>query len=163
VSDQFLGLERRINDTVTAAATQVVRSANDEAADHLRTAWEKTYGRDPDPDTAYREGVRAVESVACPLVEPKKAAKNLATLGSAIGELRSAGHVWELILPAKDGQPRDVSTIVSMMESLWEGQVSRHAGAPKARRQTQAEAETAVHLAALLVQWLSTGVLRRKP
>jgi hypothetical protein len=45
---------------------------------------------------------------------------------------------------------------------LWKGQ-SRHAGSANSRQQSQAEAEAAVHMAAALVQWLSTGTLRRKP
>ncbi|WP_161557854.1 hypothetical protein [Micromonospora sicca] len=49
-----------------------------------------------------------------------------------------------------------------MLALLWKGQ-SRHAGSPNSRRQSQAEGEAAVHLAATLVQWLAVGVLRRKP
>jgi hypothetical protein len=52
--------------------------------------------------------------------------------------------------------------MVEMLTALWEGQRSRHAGTASARRQTQAEAEAAVHLAAVLVQWLTSGLLRRQ-
>jgi hypothetical protein len=66
------------------------------------------------------------------------------------------------VLPDADGAPRDVDPLVNMLELLWQAQVSRHGGAPKSRHQDQAEAAAAVHLAAVLVQWLSTGVLRKR-
>lgn len=47
-----------------------------------------------------------------------------------------------------------------MMDALWTGQVGRH-GMPNQPAQTQApeEAEAAVHLAAMLVHWFTTGVV----
>jgi hypothetical protein len=48
-----------------------------------------------------------------------------------------------------------------MLELVWHGQ-SRHAGSANSRRQTQAEGEGAVHLAATLLQRLGSGVLCRK-
>ena len=49
-----------------------------------------------------------------------------------------------------------------MLDLLWKGQ-SRHGGNPNSRQQTQAEAEAAVQMAAALTQWLTAGVLHRKP
>ncbi|MFG3423690.1 hypothetical protein [Micromonospora sp. NPDC048063] len=156
-------LVRRVDDTTQAAVDTAIKSASASAADHLRAAWTAAYGLSPDPDKVFNEAIRAVEEVACPFVEQKKAAANSATLGTVIGELgKNAPHKWELMLPGKDGQPSEVGPIVSMMEALWHAQLSRHGGAPKSRRQNQDEAEAAVHLAVLLVQWLSTGVLRKK-
>ncbi len=152
----------RVDQTVQDAADAAIKSAPHAAADHLRAAWVAAYGLSPDPDKVFGESIRDVEELACPLVEQKKAAQNTATIGTVIGELRNSGHKWELLLPGKDGKPRDVDSIVAMMETLWQAQVSRHGGAHESRRHTQEEAEAAVHLAALLVQWLSTGVLRRR-
>lgn len=59
------------------------------------------------------------------------------------------------------GNPRTAEGIVTMMETLWNAQHSRHGGGPNSRRQNQDEAEAAVNLAVFLVQWLSTGVLRK--
>jgi hypothetical protein len=50
-----------------------------------------------------------------------------------------------------------------MMDVLWEAQVSRHGGAPKSRRQDEDEAKAVVPLAAVLVHWLTTNVLRKRP
>lgn len=156
-------LTQRVDDTVRKAAIQAVKDTSTTPAEHLRAAWAAAYGVDPDPDKVFNEAIRAVEEVACPLVEQKKTKSGQATLGTVLGELRgNAFHKWELILPGKDGQPRDVAHLIGMMELLWEAQVSRHGGAPKSRRQDQAEAEAAVHVAATLVQWLSKGVLRHK-
>jgi hypothetical protein len=151
----------RVDETATAAANKAADDATPDARDHLRTAWGEAYGMAPDPDAAYREAVRAVEAAVCPLVQPAAAAAGKSTLGTVIGELgRNAPHKWEFVIPNSSGQPQDVSRLVGMLEMLWQGQVSRHAGGTQNRRQTQAEAEAAVHLAATLVQWLSTGALR---
>ncbi|WP_433530970.1 hypothetical protein ACQPYA_02240 [Micromonospora sp. CA-263727] len=156
-------VERRVDETVTATVIHTVSSVTADAADHLAAAWRAAYGRHPDPDKVFHEAIRAVESIACPLVEAKKAENGKATLGTVIGELaKNSGHRWELVLPGPTGAPRDVTPLVSMLELLWQAQVSRHGGAPKSRRQDQAEAEAAVHLAATLVQWLGSGVLRKK-
>ncbi|GIJ52342.1 hypothetical protein Val02_92280 [Virgisporangium aliadipatigenens] len=157
------GLARRVDETVQKASSEAVASAKGLAADHLARAWHAAYGVGADPDKAISEAIKAIEEVACPLVEPTKASSNKATLGTAIGELKNSGHKWEILLPDLSGSPRSVDSIVAMMETLWQAQVSRHGGAPKSRPQTREEAEAAVNLAVLLFQWLSTDVLRRKP
>lgn len=158
------GLERNVDEALTAAATEAIRTAPQRAAEHLRAAWEAAYGRNPDPDKAFNEAVRAVEEVACPLVEHKNASAGKATLGTVIGQLgKTAPHKWELALPDTNGQPRDVAPLVAMMEMLWHAQVSRHGGAPKSRRQDENEARAVVPLAAVLVHWMTTNVLRKKP
>ena len=152
------GLERRVDVTVTAAVIETVHTTRDEAAEHLAAAWSATYGRHPDPDKAYSHAVLAVEAVSCPLVAPRS---DRATLGSVIRDLNNQSDQWELVLADRSGQPAKISGAIDMLNLLWRGQ-SRHAGSSNSRRQTQAEAEAAVHLAAVLVQWLSSGVLRRK-
>ncbi len=162
--DGRLGLERRVDATVTMAVGEAVRAAPARAAQHLQTAWLAAYGHHADPDKAFNESIRAVEELACPLVQPSLATQNRATLGTVIGELSTnAGHLWELALPGTNGQPRDVVPVVSMMQALWQAQVSRHGGAPKSRRQDEDEAKAVVPLAAVIVHWLTTSVLRRKP
>jgi hypothetical protein len=156
------GLERRVENIVTAASRQTIVAAPPLTQDHLHAAWAAIYGRAPNPDLAYDEAVRAVEDVACPLVLPQ--ADNTRTLGTVIGALRNDVQAnrprWELVMPDKSGTPANVETLASMMALLWDGQVSRHAGSSKSRRSSRPEAATALHLAVLLVQWLSSGVLR---
>ncbi|MEV7230926.1 hypothetical protein AB0M79_28490 [Polymorphospora sp. NPDC051019] len=158
VNRRLNGLERRIDETVTAAVDMAAKTAQEEAADHLATAWRAAYGRDPDPDKAYNEAVKAVEALACPLVCPNN---SRGTLGTVIRDLRNQTTSWELAIGDSAGQPSSIDRLVGMLELLWQGQ-SRHAGGPNSRRQTQVEAEASVHLAATLLQWLTSAVLRRK-
>jgi hypothetical protein len=156
------GLERRLERTIAQAARSAIENSNGDVSQHLEAAWVAAYGRRPDPDKVLNESIRAIEAIACPMVEPARAASGKATLGTVIGQLKNAGHRWELVIPGLDGAPTDVTSLVAMLTLLWQGQVSRHAGAPKSRRQKQSEAEAAVHLTATLVQWLQNGVLRPK-
>jgi len=162
VDDHGRHLERRVDSTVTAAAQMAQRSSGQQASAHLAEAWAKAYGRrDTDPDDAYDHAIKAVEAVACSLVLP---ADNLPTLGTVIRALDRDRDGWSLALVNRDDHG-DTEPIVVMMRRLWQGHRSRHSGGPTSRKQTQLEAEAAVHLAVLLVQWLSSGVLatRVKP
>ncbi|WP_284748185.1 hypothetical protein [Amycolatopsis sp. RTGN1] len=129
------------------------------AAKLLAQAWYHAYRPDPDPTTAYREAVRAVEEVACPLVLPNN---HKATLGTVIAHLRDAVAKWETVLFGTGAAPGGPEPVQELMSRLWTGQVSRHGGSKNSCDQDQAEAEAAVHAAVLLVQWLSTDVLSRK-
>lgn len=151
------GLELRLDDTVTLAAEQTA-IAMPGAGAHLAEAWRRTYGLHPDPTTGYRDAVRAVEQVACPLVLPDDRA---ATLGKVIAHLRQGGHRWTFALVDRDGHGT-VEPLVAMLDRLWTGQVSRHAGGQKSRDQTLPEAQAAVHLAATLVQLLGAGALTQR-
>jgi hypothetical protein len=152
------GLERRIDPTVTAAATIAQQSAGAEAAGHLAVAREAAYGLNPDPDKAFDEAVLAVEALACPLVCPANPRR---TLGTVVRDLRNQLSQWELAITNGTGQPANIDSLVAMLALLWDGQ-SRHAGSPNSRHQTQPECEAAFHLAATITQWLSTGVLRAR-
>lgn len=159
VSATGQGLERRLDDTVTAAMTMALATANAEAADHLRLAWDAAYGRSPDPDKAYDEAVLAVEALACPLVCPANPRRSL---GTVIRDLRSQHGQWQLAIGDSAGQPASPTRLTEMLAILWEGQ-SRHGGSPNSRHQTLSEGRAAVHLAATVVQWLDDGILSRLP
>ncbi|MEU4778293.1 hypothetical protein [Micromonospora sp. NPDC023633] len=158
VNEQLDGLERRIGQTVTAAMKEAKSSAREDARDHLETAWRAAYGREPDPDKAYSEAVKAVEAVACPMVCPNNPRRSL---GTVIRDLRSQSAQWELAIGDGTGDASEIGRLVEMLALLWQGQ-SRHAGSPNSRRHTQIEGESTVHLAVTIVQWLNSGVLRRK-
>jgi hypothetical protein len=107
VSREHRRLVLRVDGTVEAAAQSAIAAVPPTAADHLRQAWLATYGLGPDPDKAFHEAIRAVEEVACPLVQTRHAGNNLATLGTVLGELRGIGaNRWELALQDKNGEPR---------------------------------------------------------
>lgn len=161
VDDSGRRLVRRVNPIVKEAFVYTVRSAPEEAAEHLCAAWRAVYGREPNPDVAYSEAVKAVEAVACPLVLPGAADGGSPTLGVVIKALRDGPHKWRLGLADRRDEPRGVGEFVGMLDVLWQGHRSRHAGSTTARQQTQKEAEAAVQLAVLLVQWLGGGMLQR--
>ncbi|WP_139794859.1 hypothetical protein [Saccharomonospora piscinae] len=158
VNDDGDGLVYRVDPTAEQAFQDTATAAEQTTAALLRAAWQHAYKPDPDATTAYREAVRAVEQLACPLVLPNSPKP---TLGTVIAHLRDAEHKWETVLVGKDGDPGGPQPVRELMERLWNGQVSRHGGSKQSRDQDQAEAEAAVHAAVLLVQWLSTGVLRK--
>jgi hypothetical protein len=159
VSVQHQRLERRVDETAAKAFERSATVSGDEAGRHLRQAWTATYGLHPDPTTAYREAVRAVEAVACPLVLPNDPKR---TLGKVIGHIKDASGKWALAIPGGGAAGGGVVPLVGMLELLWTGQVSRHGGAPTSRDQLHIEAEAAVSLAATLVQWFAIGVVRRQ-
>jgi hypothetical protein len=153
-------LVRRVDATVQALVDKAVTNATATTAEHLRTAWVAAYGLHPDPDKAYDHAVLAIEDQTCPLVSPRNGKP---TLGTVIRDLRNQNGQWELSIgDTGTGQPATIDALIDMLDLLWKGQ-SRHAGSSNSRQQTQAEAEAAVHMSAALTQWLTSGVLHRKP
>lgn len=160
VADDRAGLVYRVDPTAEQVFRDTVTAAPPTAGDLLRKAWHHAYKPDPDPTTAYRDAIRAVEEVACPWVLPND---DKATLGKVVANLRQASGKWETVLVDKDGNPGNPEPVAALLDRLWTGQVSRHSGGKQSRDQDPAEAEAAVHGAVLAVQWLTSGVLRRKP
>ena len=77
-------LERRVSEHAVMAAQQVIDSSG-RPGEHLRTAWGLIYGRQPDPNGAFLEAVKAVEAAAVPVISPNN---KKATLGTMLGELK---------------------------------------------------------------------------
>ena len=155
-------LERRQDTTVTRAAhhaTETARSAGRPAsAVRLEEAWSAAYGLHPEPSKAFSRAILAVEAVAVPAIVPNQAD---ATLGHVLGQLRNHGHLYELAIVTKAGVPSSVEAPTALIGLLWEGHTDRHEGNHPALPITQEAAEMAVHAAAVLVQWFSSGAIRR--
>jgi hypothetical protein len=146
VAADHRSLERRVDDTVAQAAQTVISMANQSAGDHLATAWKAAYGLHPDATKAYSEAIKAVEAAAAPVVSPSNAK---ATLGTIIGDLKQAPDKWELAILDPDRAPREIGSLLGMLELLWQGQSDRHGGvAPTVPIPSEA-APMAVHLALL--------------
>lgn len=156
-----MGLEHRVDPAVLQTFRATLRRAGDgrpHAANHLDLAWKHAYALHPDPTRAYLEAVKAVEAAVVPVVIPSD---QIPTLGKAIASLRDGAANWMLVITTKDGSPAPVEPVAQMLSLVWEGQSDRHAGGPQTAPVTQASAEAAVHLAAMLVQWFVAGVVRR--
>lgn len=152
-------LVRRVNQTVAIASTQVISSAG-RAGQHLAKAWSETYGRHPDPSSAYREAVRAVEAAAAPIISPRN---KTATLGTMIGDVRNDPSKWTVALQPTAGDR--VDTVREMMRLLWTSELDRHgtSDASVPLHVSQEEAEAAVHLATTLVHWFTSGAISPRP
>lgn len=151
---ETFALERRVPEGVEASARAAIAVPG--PGEHLSRAWSAAYGRQPTPSVAYGEAVKAVEAAAQPVVTP---ADRKATLGKMITALRDAPGKWEVVLAGPPGFDQ-VEVARLMAEVLWKGQTDRH-GNTEPVPVTQAQAEAAVQLAVLLVQWFVTGAIRR--
>jgi hypothetical protein len=127
------------------------------ASDHLAAAWAAAFALHPDTSKSYGESIRAIEAAAHAIVEP---GNSLATLGTMIRYMRDHSADFRLVLP---GPGVSADTATAMMSVLWKGQTSRHAGQTPTRKETVEEARAAVHLAVVLVQWFSCGIVRHIP
>jgi hypothetical protein len=125
----------------------------------LRLAWDAIYGLHPNPSDGYRQAVRAVEAAAVRLVIPND---RDATLGKAIGTIRSSPDRCQLSFTHRTRPEEPISALISMMALLWEGQYDRHVTEGVPLQVSQEEAETALHLAVTLVQWFTTGRVSRR-
>jgi hypothetical protein len=151
VRDDGLGLEFRVAPGVTDAVSSAVDGATGSAGDHLATAWNAAYGRTADPVKAYSEAIKATEAALTPRISPND---TKATLGKLITAVAAKPEKWTFVL----GDDR-VGVVLGMMQALWGGQTSRHGGTAPTRHETIEEARSAVHIAATLVQFGTSGAL----
>ncbi|MGW5703864.1 hypothetical protein [Amycolatopsis japonica] len=161
---ELRGLYRRVDPTATEAWRQARELAKTEgrpaAAEHLDAAWREIYGQHPDPTASYSAAVKAVEAVAVPVLAPGTSK----TVHAAARLLRDNLDKWRFTLLHQRGlEPGTGSAeVVSvMLDRFLVGETGRHTSDDqKNRASTQAEAETAVHLAVILVQWFVSGAIR---
>jgi hypothetical protein len=112
-------------------------------------------GRDPDPSTAYRESIRAVEVVAKPIVSPEN---NRATLGTVIRDMKAKPEKWVVRLDNSSTEQ-----VIAMCELLWKGQTDRHGSDdPEVPLNvSQEEADSAFYIALALVRLFASGAVTR--
>ncbi|PWS50500.1 hypothetical protein DLE01_17880 [Streptomyces sp. FT05W] len=127
------------------------------AADHLATAWQAAYGRNPDPVRAYSEAIKAVECAAHSVIQPNH---GRATLGTMLGEIGNARQKFTSVISTPAGGD-PIAPAEAMMRALWDGQTSRHGKQTGTVPETLDAARAGVHLAATLVQWFASGVVAR--
>ncbi|MEV7675936.1 hypothetical protein [Streptomyces sp. NPDC088752] len=136
--------------TADAAAVPTATSS----ADHLATEWRAAYGRSPDSVRAYSEPIKAVESAAHAVIQPNNAKATL-------GKIRNARHKFDAAIASKNSDP--IAPAEAMMQTLWDGQTSRHGGQTPTVPETLEATRAGVHLAATLVQWFVSGAVIRIP
>jgi hypothetical protein len=128
-----------------------IRTDSQRAHHHLEIAWSKLVGRSPDPSTAYRESIRAVESVAKPVVSPNNAR---ATLGTMIADLRNKPTKWEVSLDSAT-----VDDVANLAGMIWTSQLDRHGTDDEEVPLTvsQKEADAAFYISLALVRFFAGG------
>jgi hypothetical protein len=156
MNEGHYGLEKRVDEAVQASV-DAARAAPGRAGEALSKAWAAAYSRHPNPSESYTLSIKAVEAAARPIVSPKD---SMATIGKMAASLRDAPQKWELIL-AHNVHNDGIPLVSKMMEQLQAGQHGRHgSNDPSVKHEPdQSEAFAAIHLAALLVQWFSSGVV----
>ncbi|WP_199845673.1 hypothetical protein [Streptomyces scabiei] len=164
VNERGNGLEERVLQPVRDSVSTTVRDASassdvGSAADHLSNAWQAAYGLHPDPVRAYSEAIKAAESAAHAIIEPNNAKT---TLGSMLGVIRNSPSRFTTALFTPSGKDA-ITPVAGMMRALWEGQTSRHGAQTVTVPETLEAARAAVHLAATLVQWFTSGAVARTP
>jgi hypothetical protein len=156
------GLERRAGIAAEAAfeeaaGTAEAAGAAGSAATHLRQAWGCVHALHPDPVKGYGEAIKAVEAAAHAVLEPTQPK---ATLGSMRGNLGASRDRFALVIGGLDGRG-DAGPLLGCISLLWDGQTSRHGSSRPTRPETLEEATMAVHLAVMLVQWFTSGAVRK--
>ncbi len=127
--------------------------ANASAGAHLTNAIREATTLDGKPSVVMTENIRAVEAAAGPVVTPRDPRFQLARI---VGALK-AKTGWSLVLQRRDDDvPDHQLVLIGMLETLAFAQRDRHAGDPPTREEAQAH----MMLAAALVGWFSTGVVR---
>lgn len=142
----------RVDAAATAAFEQAV-TPEDVASAELQQAWSRAYGRDADASDAWDHSIKAVEAVLAPIVVP---AQDKPQIGHVLGQLRSQGNRWRLVVPGPD-QDHAVGPLVTMLQTIWPNPDRHAAGNPRVPNLDEARA--VVHLAVTIVQWGRSGGL----
>lgn len=151
-------LTQRVDRTAEQAFDNAVELAG-QASELLKKAWVATFKRDPDPSSAYRDAVFAVESVACQMFIP---ADHRPTLGKAISHLQNTLSTWT-VATLDDQQQASAETLLAMLRTVWQNH-ERHVGQGGAAPDlaNQQEAEAVLFLAVTIVQWFERGLVRKR-
>lgn len=152
------GLIRRITDGA-AQAVKTVTSGSGNAGKRLASAFDAIYGVAPDPSKAYGLAIKAVEDATIPVVSP---ANTKATLGTVIRDFKNA-PTFRLPHNREHGDAPTHTVVLGMMQMLWVGQTDRHGGPASVGVPpvSQSEAEAAVMLAVPLVEWFTSGKVKK--
>lgn len=141
-------VQRRVTDEFNTFISSST-TFNDRASEHLRRALSLIYGKNPDPNSACMEAVRAIEVVARPIVAPRADSMRL---GLMIKQIEGQPEKWVTDL-VQDG---DVQVFVSLMRWVLLSHY-RHGDESQPVAPSKATAEMVVQLAVLLTEWFRSS------
>ncbi|WP_420369388.1 hypothetical protein [Curtobacterium sp. L1-20] len=146
------GLEQRVPTSLQNIADAAM-DAPGGAGDLLADAWAAAFGVQPDPEVAYMKTVKAVEAAAVPLIYSDY---KLATLGKVIKRLEDRKE-WTLGFRLEGAGVDSGEMLLAMMRTIWRGHADRHGGQADYQPSSQSDAESAVLLATVLIQLITSG------
>ena len=121
----------------------------------LSEAWHYMFGREPNYSAAYAAAIKAVESIALPMVEPNN---KDSTLSKASRVMRD--QHWEFQIEAREENNVPGGVIQLLMSGLMNSQPDRHGG-PDSGVVSKEKAQAAVYSAVFLIQCFKAGLVRR--
>ena len=152
--NSICGLEERVD----PAMQQMVDNAMDSSSGYgqqLSEAWHYMFGREPNYSAAYAAAIKAVESIALPMVEPNN---KDSTLSKASRVMRD--QHWEFQIEAREENNVPGGVIQLLMSGLMNSQPDRHGG-PDSGVVSKEKAQVAVYSAVFLIQCFKAGLVRR--
>ena len=152
--NSICGLEERVD----PAMQQMVDNAMDSSSGYgqqLSEAWHYMFGREPNYSAAYAAAIKAVESIALPMVEPNN---KDSTLSKASRVMRD--QHWEFQIEAWEETNVPGGVIQLLMSGLMNSQPDRHGG-PDSGVVSKEKAQVAVYSAVFLIQCFKAGLVRR--
>lgn len=152
--NSICGLEERVD----PAMQQMVDNAMDSSSGYgqqLSEAWHYMFGREPNYSVAYAAAIKAVESIALPMVEPNN---KDSTLSKASRVMRD--QHWEFQIEAREENNVPGGVIQLLMSGLMNSQPDRHGG-PDSGVVSKEKAQAAVYSAVFLIQCFKAGLVRR--
>lgn len=156
VSDTPRRLERRASEEEHELYVRAT-AHGDDAAEQLREAWGKVYGRDPNPSDAWDHAIKAVEILLHPVVSPTN---SKATLGSMLAALEARPDSWTVRLESSSKKVSAVEALTGMLRTMWPNPDRHGSGSGSSRPPTSEEAEQVVRLAVFAVSWFRVKSLR---
>lgn len=154
VGENPRALTRRVSIEMSDLVARTT-AGHEKPAEYLKIAWNQAYGRSPNASDAYRNAIRALESLLVPIVSPKN---DRATLGTVIRDIQQAPKKFRLRLQPK--LPLDgVLAFADQLALVWTAQLDRHGNAEDSDllEVSLNEARDAVALATQVVHSVQDG------
>ena len=152
--NSICGLEERVD----PAMQQMVDNAMDSSSGYgqqLSEAWHYMFGREPNYSAAYAAAIKAVESIALPMVEPNNKDSTLSKASRVMWDQH-----WEFQIEAREENNVPGDVIQLLMSGLMNSQPDRHGG-PDSGVVSKEKAQAAVYSAVFLIQCFKAGLVRR--
>jgi hypothetical protein len=154
-------LEKRVDPVMQESTDRLFGSEeNTPEMQHLQKAWDKTFGRDPDCQSAYGEIVRAVEAVLCPLVEPNHEKSTLSSVARTMREHKG----WRYVIEPLDRHAQVSGGFIRLaVEAIMNNHHDRHESGHDIRPVTEEETKGALYMAVTIVQAAHDGLIFQAP